>query len=123
MDEIDKAELIQALKAYFIPVAMFIACVMSAAGVFLIREGYGLGWLVIGAAVTLLAAAFIACATFQNKLRAQGLMKDKYDTPAPGFEEEFSADKQAQNDAQQATQNAEMQSTQTQTENRAKLGV
>lgn len=118
MDEIDKAELIQALKAYFIPVAMFISCLMGAAGTFLIREGYALGWFVIGAAVTLLIASFVACITFQNKLRAQGLMKDKYDTPAPAFEEETASAPNSQ--AQTKTQETQIQNDDTQ---REKLGV
>lgn len=120
MDEIDKAELIQALKAYFIPVAMFIACVLGAAGTFLIREGYGLGWLVIGAAATLLTGAFVACATFQNKLRARGLMKDKYDTPAPGFETESETETEAKVETQTQFQTSQ---SQIDSENREKLGV
>jgi hypothetical protein len=87
MNEIDKAEHWQAVKAFIIPVFMFLACLIGAAGTFLIREGYMLGWAFIAASGTLLVVAFVATVTFQNKLRAKGLMQDPYDTPAPGYEE------------------------------------
>ncbi|MBX9685638.1 MAG: hypothetical protein K2X27_02985 [Candidatus Obscuribacterales bacterium] len=85
MNEIDKAEYIQALKAYLIPTSMFIACLLGAAGTFLIREGYGVGWAVIAASAAMLVAAFVAFITFQNKLRANGQMVDQFDSPAPDY--------------------------------------
>lgn len=86
MNEIDRAELIQSVKAYFIPSGMFIACLLGAAGTFLLQEGYMVGWGFIMASGLLIALAFFSFCTFQNKLRARGKMKDQFDTPAPDFE-------------------------------------
>jgi len=87
MNEIDKAEYRQAINAFLIPSSLFIACLLGAAGIFLIRESYGLGWVFIAGSFSIITWAFFAFVTFQNKLRAKGQMKDQFDRPAPGFEE------------------------------------
>lgn len=87
MDEIDKAEMAQAVKAYVIPAGGFVACLLGAAGAFLIREGYALGWLFIGASAALIVTVSVCMLTFHNKLRASGLMKDPHDSPAPDLED------------------------------------
>lgn len=86
MDEIDRAEFNQALKAYLIPAGGFVACLLGAAGVFLIREGYGIGWLFVASSAALIVTVSVFMLTFHNKLRASGLMKDPHDSPAPGLE-------------------------------------
>lgn len=87
MNEVDKAELIQGLKAFLIPTSLFISCLLGAAGIFLIREGYGVGWGFIAATVTIMVAAFVAFINFQNKLRYEGKMVDPYDELIPEVEE------------------------------------
>jgi membrane-associated phospholipid phosphatase len=87
MNEIDKAEYRQAINAFLIPSSLFIACLLGAAGIFLIRESYGLGWVFIAGSFSIIAWAFFAFITFQNKLRANGQMKDQFDRPAPNFED------------------------------------
>ncbi len=86
LNEIEKAELIQGLKAYLIPSSLFVACLLGAAGTFLVREGYALGWGVIGLAALIIVSAFVAFVRFQNKLRAGGVMPEQKDVPAPDFE-------------------------------------
>lgn len=86
MNEIDKAELIQGLKAFLIPSSLFVACLLGAAGTFLIREGYQLGWGVIAASAAIIVSAFAAFITFQNKLRKDGKMVDPEDLPAPDYD-------------------------------------
>lgn len=80
MNEIDKAEYVQAIKAYLIPTSLFVACLIGAAGTFLIREGYFLGWGFVLASLAMIVAAMVAFVNFQNKLRANGKMKDQFDT-------------------------------------------
>lgn len=77
MNEIERAELIQSLKAYLIPTSMFIACLFGAAGTFLIREGELIGWAFIALTVIILVASFVAFITFQNKLRYDGNFVDE----------------------------------------------
>ncbi len=86
MNEVDKAELIQGLKAFLIPTCLFISCLLGAAGIFLIREGYGVGWGFIAATVTIMVASFAAFINFQNKLRYEGKMVDPYDELIPEAE-------------------------------------
>ena len=85
-NEINKAELIQGLKAFLIPSSLFVACLLGAAGTFLIREGYQLGWGFILASAVIIISAFAAFITFQNKLRVKGQMVDPFDIPAPDYD-------------------------------------
>jgi hypothetical protein len=74
-NEVEKAELIQSLKALLIPLAFFWATIVTSAGGFLLYNGYSLGYALIALGVTLLVGAFVAAFKFQNKLRAQGKYK------------------------------------------------
>lgn len=76
MDEIDKAELIQSLNAYLIPTTLFVACLIGAAGTFLLYTGYNLGWMFIACSIGIIVWAFSAFIHFQNKLRANGRFRD-----------------------------------------------
>jgi hypothetical protein len=70
----ERAAFIQAVKALYIPLSLFLACVISAAGIFLVREGQSLGWVFITVAATVIISAFIALIKFQNNYRAQGII-------------------------------------------------
>lgn len=73
----EKAEVVQAVKALFIPSSLFLACVMSAAATFLIYHREPLGWVFAVIALTTIASAFFALIRFQNKYRVRGvLLKD-----------------------------------------------
>lgn len=77
--EAEKAEVIQAVKALFIPLLLFLSCIMFAAGVFLLRNSEPLGWVFIGITVVVSTGSFIALIRFHNSYRARGIMPDKED--------------------------------------------
>ncbi len=75
----EKAELNQALKALFIPVALFIATVTFAAGIFLIYNEEVAGWGFLATTAILAVWGFIALLQYQNSYRARGIMPDRED--------------------------------------------
>ncbi len=75
----EKAELIQALKALFIPVALFLATVTFAAGIFLIYHNEVAGWGFMLTTAVLAVWSFVALFQYQNSYRARGIMPDKED--------------------------------------------
>lgn len=75
--EIERAELVQSLNAYLIPSSLFVACLIGAAGTFLLREGYQLGWAFIGVTALIIGWAFWAFICFQNKHRYEGRFMDE----------------------------------------------
>lgn len=77
MNDIERAELMQSLKAYLIPSSLFVACLIGAAGTFLIREGYQLGWAFIGTTALIIIWAMWAFICFQNKHRFEGRFVDE----------------------------------------------
>ena len=72
--EAEKAELIQSVKALYIPLSLFLACVIMAAGVFLIYNLEPIGWAFIAFSAAIMASAFFALIRFQNRLRASGVL-------------------------------------------------
>lgn len=72
--EAEKAAFIQAVKALYIPLSLFLACVISAAGVFLVYSNLSLGWIFIFASALIIVSAFIALIKFQNQYRVKGLV-------------------------------------------------
>jgi hypothetical protein len=72
----EKAEFIQSVKALYIPFSLFLACVIMAAGTFLIYNQEPLGWIFVAVAGTTMLTAFVALIRFQNKLRAKGIMPE-----------------------------------------------
>jgi hypothetical protein len=72
--EAEKAEFIQSVKALYIPFSLFLACVIMAAGTFLLYNQEPLGWMFVGIAGATMVTAFVALIRFQNKLRAKGIM-------------------------------------------------
>lgn len=79
MDPVERAEFIQNLKAYLIPSGMFLSTVINAAGIFLVYNGYGVGYVLIGVGVTAIICALVAFARLQNNYRANGQMKEPRD--------------------------------------------
>ena len=71
-DEADKAELIQSMQAYYIPASLFIATLITSAGIFLLYSGYSLGFLFAAIGVAIMVSAFVIFVRFQNKLRVGG---------------------------------------------------
>jgi len=72
MNEIERAEFVQNLKAYLIPASLFLSCLIMAAGTFLIYNRLPAGWLLIALSGIMIILAFSAFASFHNKLRAHG---------------------------------------------------
>jgi ABC-type iron transport system FetAB permease component len=70
----EKAELLQSLKALYIPFSLFIACCIFAAGAFMVYNDEPAGWGFIAATCLIALSAFIALFKFQNKFRAQGII-------------------------------------------------
>ncbi len=77
---IAKAELVQGVKALYIPLSAFLACVIMAGGVYLIINGEAFGYFMFALAIVIIISAVFAFLTFQNKLRADGGILDKEDT-------------------------------------------
>ncbi|HEY9775808.1 MAG TPA: hypothetical protein V6C81_18750 [Planktothrix sp.] len=77
--EAEKAEFIQSVKALLIPLSLFLACVIMAAGTFLIYNGESCGWGFVAVAGTTVIIAFVALIRFQNKYRARGIIKAEPD--------------------------------------------
>ncbi|HEY9682694.1 MAG TPA: hypothetical protein V6C86_14030 [Oculatellaceae cyanobacterium] len=72
--EAEKAEFIQSVKALYIPFSLFLACVIMAAGVFLIYNLEPTGWAFVAVSGAIMASAFFALIRFQNRLRASGVL-------------------------------------------------
>jgi hypothetical protein len=74
--EAKKADSWQSAKALLIPFSLFLACVISAAGTFLVYYQEPLGWafLLVGGAT--IVAAFVGLIRFQNQFRARGIVID-----------------------------------------------
>lgn len=75
--EIEKAEMIQSIKAFLIPVSLFLAVIINSAGGFLVYNGYPLGWILVVFGAMVIVSAFVAFIRFQNKLRAVGKFSSK----------------------------------------------
>lgn len=71
----EKAEFIQSVKSLLIPLCLFLACVIMAAGTFLIYNREPLGWAFAGLATFIIIASMVAFIRFQNKHRARGILK------------------------------------------------
>ena len=71
----EKAEFIQSVKALLIPLSLFLACVIMAAGTFLIYNREPLGWALAATSTLIIIVAITAFVRFQNKHRARGILK------------------------------------------------
>lgn len=75
----ERAELMQSIKALFIPLSLFLSCVIFSAGVFLLYNNEAAGWGFI-AVTGLMAVSAITCLVrFQNPYRAKGVISHKVD--------------------------------------------
>jgi len=77
--EAEKAELFQAVSALYIPLSLFLACVIMAAGTFLIYSEYPVGWALVAVSATIMISAFVILLRFQNDLRVAGIMPSAED--------------------------------------------
>ena len=82
----EKAEFIQSVKSLLIPLCLFLACVIMAAGTFLIYNREPLGWAFAALATFIIIASMVAFIRFQNKHRARGVLK--HGTEAEVIEDE-----------------------------------
>ena len=78
-NEADKAELIQSIQAYYIPASLFVATLITSAGIFLLYNGYALGYAFAALGVSIMVSAFVIFFRFQNKLRVDGQIARKED--------------------------------------------
>lgn len=75
MNEIEKAERIQAWKAFLIPTGLFIACLLNAAGIYILYSGNAIGMVFLGLGLAIIIGGIFAFITFQNEHRANGNWK------------------------------------------------
>jgi len=75
MNEIEKAERIQAWKAFLIPTGLFVACLLNAAGIYILYSGNAIGMVFLGLGFAIIIGGIFAFITFQNEHRAQGNWK------------------------------------------------
>jgi hypothetical protein len=75
MNEIERAERIQAWKAFLIPSLLFVACLLNAAGIYIMYAGNSVGIVFLGLGLTVIVGGMIAFVTFQNTKRAKGQWK------------------------------------------------
>ncbi len=72
----ERAALVQSVKALYIPLSLFISCVISAGGMYMVfyTEDKSPGYVFLGVAFTIIISAFIALIRFQNNYRAKGVI-------------------------------------------------
>jgi multisubunit Na+/H+ antiporter MnhC subunit len=75
MNEIDKAERMQAWKAFLIPASLFVACLFNAAGIYILYSGSSIGVIFLGLGFAIIVTGLFLFVTFQNKHRTQGNWK------------------------------------------------
>jgi hypothetical protein len=88
LEAAEKAEVIQNVTALMIPLSLFLACVVMAAGTFLIYHGESIGWAFAAVSATMVIGAFTALIRFQNKYRARGIIRSNSEEAKPNAEEE-----------------------------------
>ena len=75
MNEIERAERIQAWKAFLIPSTLFVACLLNAAGIYILYSGNTLGIVFLLLGFSVIIGGLFAFVTFQNSHRARGQWK------------------------------------------------
>jgi hypothetical protein len=75
--EANQAESWQSIKALLIPLSLFLACLIAAAGTFLIYNHEPVGWVFLATALVIIVADFVGLIRFQNKFRARGIIPDE----------------------------------------------
>jgi hypothetical protein len=79
IERVERAELMQSMKALYIPLSLFLSCVSFSAGAFLIYNNESFGWGFIALTGLLALSAFIALCQFQNPYRAKGIISKAMD--------------------------------------------
>jgi multisubunit Na+/H+ antiporter MnhC subunit len=87
MNEVDKAERMQAWKAFLIPSSLFVACLFNAAGIYILYNGDTVGLVFLGIGFTIIITGMFLFITFHNKRRARGQWK-RVDSTADGASKE-----------------------------------
>lgn len=75
LEAAERAEFIQSVKSLLIPLCLFLACVIMAAGTFLIYNHEPLGWAFALLSASIIVTCMIAFIRFQNTHRARGILK------------------------------------------------
>ncbi|HEY9678153.1 MAG TPA: hypothetical protein V6C76_09085 [Drouetiella sp.] len=75
LEAAERAEFIQSVKALLIPLCLFLACVVGAAGTFLIYNHEPLGWAFALVSAVTIITCIVWLIRFQNKHRARGILK------------------------------------------------
>ncbi|MCC7530075.1 MAG: hypothetical protein IT342_16240 [Candidatus Melainabacteria bacterium] len=72
----ERAALIQAVKALYIPLSLFVACVISAGGMYMVlyTDDKSPGYAFLAVAFTIIISAFVALIRFQNNYRVKGMV-------------------------------------------------
>lgn len=83
MNEIDKAERMQAWKAFLIPSSLFVACLFNAAGIYILYSGNTIGVFFVGMGFAIIVTGMFLFITFHNKQRADGKWKQVQDFTPP----------------------------------------
>lgn len=73
-EKAERAELAQSIWALFIPLGLFLSCVIFSAGVFLLYNNEPAGWGFITVTGIMAVAAITALIKFQNPYRARGII-------------------------------------------------
>lgn len=75
MNDTDRAERLQAWKAFLIPSSLFVACLLNAAGIYILYAGSAAGVVFLGLGFLVMISGLVGFVTFQNKKRAKGQWK------------------------------------------------
>ncbi len=81
-ERVEKAELMQSIKALYIPLSLFLSCVIFSAGTFLLYNNEPFGWVFIAITGLLAVTAIFALVRFQNPYRAKGVITRADDSDA-----------------------------------------
>ena len=78
----ERAELIQNIKALFIPLFLFLSCVIFAAGAFLLYSEEPAGWGFVIVSMVVSISCIVALIRFQNGFRARGIVPSDLEVEA-----------------------------------------
>jgi uncharacterized membrane protein len=74
IQEAERAEFWQSVKALLIPLSLFLAVLAAAAGTFLVYNAEPVGWLFLAGAGAVMVAAIVGLIRFQNQHRVRGVI-------------------------------------------------
>jgi hypothetical protein len=79
-ERVERAELMQSIKALYIPLSLFLSCVVFSAGVFCLYNNEPAGWGFIALTGLLAVTSIGALIKFQNPYRARGVITKSEET-------------------------------------------